>query len=288
MTVDIGTVGVWTPSWDWEPETAESREAIAELDELGFGALWLGGANGDLVHVSRLLDASRRMVVATGIVNIWTHDAADVAAAFRHASAAHLDRVLIGVGSSHAPPVEAAGHTYTRPYSKLVSFLDELDALDGRQLPKDSRVLAALGPKTVALAGQRSAGAHPYLTTPEHTAWCRDILGAGPLLAPEQKVVLIDDASRAREVARDGVAPYLRLPNYLNNLRRLGFTDEDFADGGSDRLIDAVVAWGDAADVRSRVQEHFDAGATHVGVQVLTGEDALPRAQWRTLAEALL
>ncbi|MDR7300356.1 LLM class F420-dependent oxidoreductase [Haloactinomyces albus] len=286
MAVDIGSVGLWTPSWDWNPDSSEHREAIAELDTLGYGALWLGAAGGDLALVSGLLDASERIVVATGIVNIWTHDAAELAAVHDRLSTAHLDRLLIGVGTSHAPAVEAAGHSYSKPYSKLVSFLDELDAAEPALLP-ESRVLAALGPRTLALAGERARGAHPYLTTPEHTANAREILGAGPLLAPEQKVVLAANADRARSVAREGVAPYLTLPNYLNNLRRLGFTDADFAEGGSDRLIDAVVAWGDLETVVSRIREHHEAGADHVSLQVLTGEAGLPREQWRRLSGAL-
>lgn len=284
MSVDVGSIGVWAPSWNWEGD--ESREAVAELDDLGYGALWLGGANGDLVQVSRLLDASERLVVATGIVNVWTHEPADLARAYRRVNATHPDRVVIGLGSSHAPPVEAAGHTYSKPYSRLVSFLDDLDGVDPT-VPTDSLVLAALGPRTIELAGRRAAGAHPYLTTPEHTAWARELLGADAVLAPEQKVVLLDDTTEARELARDRVGPYLQLPNYLNNLRRLGFTEQDFAGGGSDRLVDAVVAWGDTDDVRRRVRQHFAAGASHVSLQVLS-ERSLPRQEWRRLAEALL
>lgn len=287
MAVSVGNIGLWTPSWDWDPDSSEHREAIAELDTLGYGTLWIGAAGGDLSLVSDLLDAGERIVVATGIVNVWTQDAVELAALHDRLSTVHLDRVLIGVGSSHAPAVEAAGYSYSRPYSKLVSFLDELDAAQPALLP-ESRVLAALGPRTLALAGERARGAHPYLTTPEHTAAAREILGAGPLLAPEQKVVLATDADRARAVARDGVAPYLALPNYLNNLRRLGFTDADFSDGGSDRLIDAVVVWGDLDAVVPRIREHHEAGADHVSMQVLTGEGGLPRQQWRLLAEALV
>jgi probable F420-dependent oxidoreductase len=283
MTVDIGRVGLWTFAGKWNPEDPEHREALGEVEELGYGALWLGAAAGDLQLASGLLDATERLVVATGIINIWDHDAAELAATYRRLATGHLERLLIGLGASHAP---AVGERYRKPYSKVVSYLDELDGA-AAPLPESSRVLAALGPRMVALAGERSRGAHPYLTTPEHTARAREILGAGPVLAPEQKVVLETDPERARSIARDGAQMYLGLPNYLNNLRRLGFAEADFADGGSDRLIDALVAWGDADTVLRRVQQHQEAGADHVGIQVLTDSPGLPRQQWRLLAEGL-
>lgn len=263
------------------------REAVAEVDELGYGALWFGNAPGDLALVTEALGGGDRLVIATGIVNIWMTAPADLAAAYQRVSDRYPDRLLLGLGNSHAPPVEQTGQKYTKPYSKLVGYLDELDGL-GSPIPHQDLALAALGPRTVALAGKRTAGAHPYLTTPEHTRQAREILGDGPLLAPEQKVVLEDDPATARAIARQTLTRYLQMPNYLNNLRRLGFSDTDFPDGGSDRLVDALVAWGDLAAIKERVRAHHDAGADHVCVQVLTEDTALPRAEWRQLADALL
>ncbi|MDR7301092.1 LLM class F420-dependent oxidoreductase [Haloactinomyces albus] len=286
MAIRVGKVGLWRAEAGWDPDNGEHREAVAELDDLGCGTLWLGNADGDLRVMSGLLDATKKLAVATGIVNVWTHDAAELAAAYQRVDRVHPGRALLGLGSSHAPLVERFGHTYSKPYSKLRSFLDEIDRAES-PVPPHVQVLAALGPRTLALAGQRTAGAHPYLVTPEHTAQAREILGDGPLLAPEQKVVLETAPDRARRIARQGVEVYLGLPNYLNNLRRLGFTEADFADGGSDRLIDALVAWGDVDTVLHRVREHHEAGADHVALQVLTGSDDLPRAQWRELAPAI-
>lgn len=288
MTVDIGRTGLWVFGGLWDPQDPEHREALAEVESLGYGALWLGNVEGDLKLVSGLLDATERLVIATGIVKVWMQSAAELTRAYRSLAAPHLDRLLLGLGSSHAPLVEGeTGQRYAKPYSKLVSYLDELDA-EPSPVPRESRVLAALGPRTLALSGERTRGAHPYLTTPEHTAQAREILGAGPLLAPEQKVVLETDPGKARQIAREGVGFYLQLPNYLNNWRRLGFSEADFADGGSDRLIDHLVAWGDLDDVVRRVNRHHEAGADHVNLQVLTGRPGLPRQEWRRLAEALL
>lgn len=286
MAVDVGRVGIWSNSRLWAGDAGKRREAAAELDELGYGALWVGAASGNLDLASTLLDATRRLAVATGIVSVWTVPADRLAATYTDVAAAHPGRFLLGLGVSHAPAVESTGQRYARPYEKLTGYLDELDAA-APPVPKEGRALAALGPRVLALAGERTAGAHPYLVTPEHTRRAREVLGAGPLLAPEQKVVLETDPARARAVARKRAGFYLRLPNYTNNLRRLGYTDDDFADGGSDRLVDGLVAWGDVDTVLARVREHHQAGADHVCVQVLTDEEALPRAQWRTLAEAL-
>lgn len=286
MAIRLGKVGLWIGEWTWDPDTAEHREAAAEIDELGFGTLWLGNAAGDLHVVGKLLDATSTLAVATSIVNIWTHDAAELTDAYQRVDRTHPGRALIGLGNSHKPAVEPTGQSYTKPLSKLRSFLDEIDRA-ASPLPPHARVLAALGPRALALAAERTAGAIPYLVTPEHTARARDILGDGAVLAPEQKIVLESDPTRAREIARRRAGVYLGLPNYLNNLRRLGFTDGDFADGGSDRLIDALVARGDVDTVLERVRQHFQAGADHVAIQVLTSSDDLARTQWRELAPAL-
>lgn len=288
MTADIGRTGLWVFNTLVDPQDPEHREALAEVEELGYGALWLGNADGDLKHVSGVLGATERLVIATGIVKVWMQTAGELTRAYRGIPQEQLERLLLGLGSSHAPLVEGeTGQRYAKPYSKLVSYLDELDA-ETDPVPHESLALAALGPKTLALAGQRTRGAHPYLTTPEHTAQAREILGAGPLLAPEQKVILESDPEKARRIAREGVAFYLELPNYVNNWRRMGYEESDFADGGSDRLIDALVAWGDLDAVVRRINEHHEAGADHVTLQVLNGEQGLPRQEWRRLAEALL
>ena len=260
------------------PQTL-TPELAAEVERLGYGAIWIGGSpGGDLRIVEDLLDATDHIAVATGIVNVWKDDAATIAASYHRIAARHPDRFLLGIGIGHPE----ATQEYRQPYATLVSYLDQLDEAN---VPKDARALAALGPKVLELSAARSAGAHPYLTTPEHTRLGPADLGAGPLLAPEQKVVLGTDPERARAIARPAVAnPYLGLTNYVSNLRRLGWTDADLADGGSDPLIDALAVHGDADALARGVTAHLDAGADHVAVQVLAS-DPLPAL--RALAGSL-
>lgn len=215
MAVDVGRTGVWSPQGLWQGP--EAGEAAAELEELGYTALWIGGSPpGDLVLPERLLAATDRIALATGIVNIWTEPSELIAASYHRVATAYPGRFLLGLGTSHAPAVEArTGQRYVRPYQRLVRYLDELDAASP-PVPAVGRVLAALGPKTLALAATRAAGAHPYLVTPEHTRLAREVLGAGPLLAPEQKVVLDTNPESARALARKTVEFYLGLPNYTN------------------------------------------------------------------------
>jgi probable F420-dependent oxidoreductase len=274
MAIEIGKLGIWRGERDLTPDLARTVES------LGYGAIWIGGSpSAPLEIVDRLLDATARITVATGIVNMWKDDPADIAAAYRRIAAVHPDRFLLGVGIGHPE----ATREYSKPYETIVEYLDRLDA---EGVPVEGRVLAALGPKVLKLAAERTAGAHPYLVTPEHTREARAILGPGKLLAPEQKVVLETDPARARAIGRPRVErPYLGLVNYVTNLRRLGWDDEDLADGGSDRLIDALALHGDAQTVARGVTAHFDAGADHVAVQVL-GEDPVPG--YRALAEVLL
>jgi probable F420-dependent oxidoreductase len=287
--VELGQLGVWSGALRYG-DRAPAREAAAELEELGYGAAWLpGGVGGDIFDaVEALLGASTRMVVATGIVNLWMHDPAETAARYAGIAAAQPERFLLGLGVSHRPLVDANDPgRYQHPLAAMQEYLDGLDAA-APPVPVAGRALAALGPRMLELARDRSGGAHPYLVTPEHTYDARSVLGPAPLLAPEQAIVFSDDATAAREIARAHLAIYLRLPNYVNNLRRLGFVDEDLRDGGSDRLADGIVSWGDEAAVVRRLQEHWDAGADHVCVQVLTSEPAtLPRAEWRRLAAAV-
>ncbi|MQA01536.1 MAG: TIGR03620 family F420-dependent LLM class oxidoreductase [Streptosporangiales bacterium] len=276
MSIELGQLGVW------RPHTDVSTDAARELEGLGYGAIWLGGSPpGDLVVAEELLAATSRIVVATGIVNIWKDDAATVARSYQRITARFPDRFLLGVGVGHP---EATAE-YRRPYTTLVDYLD---ALDDAGVPMQDRAVAALGTKVLALARDRSLGAHPYLTTPEHTAHAREILGPGVLLAPEQKVVLDDNPARARAIGRPRVAnPYLKLSNYQNNLRRLGFDDADFAGDGSDRLIDALVAHGDVSAVAAGVRAHLDAGADHVTVQALAAPGTDPLPAYRELATAM-
>lgn len=274
MAIELGTIGVWRSGSEL------STELAVELDELGFGAIWIGGSpEGSLAIVEELLDATDRIAVATGIVNMWQADAATIGASYHRVATKHPGRFLLGVGIGH----REATSEYAKPYATMVDYLDRLDQAG---VPVEDRVLAALGPKVLRLAADRTAGAHPYLTTPEHTRQARELLGPDVLLAPEQKVVLDTDVERARAVARAKVRdPYLSLSNYVGNLRRLGWTDEDFADGGSDRLIDALAPQGDAEAIAKAVSAHLDAGADHVAVQVL-GDD--PRPAYRALAERLI
>jgi probable F420-dependent oxidoreductase len=289
MTVDLGRVGLWVPLRLWIRQGARLPEIAAEVDELGFGAIWLGNGPAIMEVGGSLLAATQRIAVATGIVNIWTHpSAAAIAREYRRLATAHPDRLLLGLGNG---PREA-GQWRLSPYDRMTAYLDELDA-SGE--PAGDRVLAAVGPRMLALAAARSAGAHPFLTTPEHTRQARAVLGAGPLLAPELKVVLAADPATARATARQALRFYLGKRGYSANLRRMGFTEEDLTGGGSDRLVDAVVARGDVDDVLRRIDEYHQAGADHVALQVLTGDtdspdpdrQRLPCEQYRRLAEAL-
>lgn len=282
----LGRVGIWTLDLRFGDKAA-ATEAAAELDELGFGAIWIpGGIDGEVLgDVEHLLAATRRTTIATGIINIWKHKARDVAGWFHELSDEHKERVLLGVGVSHGPII---GAEWKKPLSVAREFLDSLDAAE---MPRDRLCLAALGPKMLELSAERTAGAHPYLTTPEHTAQARQILGPGKLLAPEQGVILETDPAKARKVALEGLTHYRGLPNYRNNWKRLGFS-EDEIEQASDRLIDALFAWGDMERIAARVHEHLDAGADHVCLQVLHGGEGIDieemRPRWRELAQALL
>jgi probable F420-dependent oxidoreductase len=270
---------------------SDGRELVQELESLGYAALWVPEAvNRDaFVSCTLTLGATSRLVAATGIVPIYGRRALVTNAAWQTLSEAYPERFILGLGVSHAPMVEGLHKTeYAPPLTAMRRYLDDMDAAPffaAKPSVPPRRVLAALGPKMLALAAERADGAHPYNVTPEHTKLARDILGRDKLLAVEQKVMLETDASAARAAARQTLAIYLGLPNYANNWRRLGFTDADLADGGSDRFLDAIVAWGDESAIQARVQAHFDAGADHVCVQVLN--PGTPRDQWRTLAPAL-
>ncbi|BDH03619.1 LLM class F420-dependent oxidoreductase [Streptomyces seoulensis] len=280
---EIGRYGVWSLGLRSEDPSrrGEIEEAAAELQELGYGTAWLGGSSA-AVNALPLLKATDRLIVATSIQSIWQYDAEESAAGYVEVDAAHPGRFLLGLGVSHAKLAEQ----YRRPYSALVDYLDALDAAG---VPAGRRVLAALGPKTVRLAGERSLGAIPYLVTPEHTARAREILGQAPLLAPEFGVVLESDPARARELARAHLDMYLQLPNYTTNFQRLGFSEDDLRDGGSDHLIDSLYAWGDDDRIRDEVNSFLAAGADHVALQVVQAgsPEDLPRAAWRRLADIL-
>ncbi|MEV0703334.1 LLM class F420-dependent oxidoreductase [Saccharopolyspora sp. NPDC050389] len=272
MTSTLGKIGIWRISTQLDPELA------VEVEKLGYGTIWIGGSPpADLELAERLLDATERITVATGIVNIWNSDPQTVAESYHRIAAKHPNRFVLGIGAGHREMTD----TYTKPYQALVDYLDRLDAAG---VPQSGRVLAALGPKVLKLAGDRAAGAHPYLTVPAHTRHAREILGDAPLLAPEQKVVLDTDPDRARATGRATVGMYLNLGNYTRNLLRYGFTDEDVAQPGSDRLIDAVALHGSAAEIAEGINAHLDAGANHVSIQAL-GDAPLPT--YRALAEAL-
>ncbi|MCX4728436.1 LLM class F420-dependent oxidoreductase [Streptomyces sp. NBC_00963] len=280
----FGTIGIWSAALHpaGPDRGGEVTEAVAELDELGYGTLWIGGSP-SMDDVVPLVDATRRITVATGILSIWQHSATDVAEQVAGIEKRHPGRFVLGIGVSH----DALAPKYARPYSEMVAYLDALDTASV-PVPASRRVLAALGPKMLKLSAERAVGAHPYLVTAEHTAQAREALGADALLAPELKVVLDTDLDRARTVARGTLSMYLQLSNYTSNLLRLGFEDADFADGGSNRLLDALFALGDLETVRARVDAYRAAGADHVALQVLTGDrrSDLPRAEWRELASA--
>jgi probable F420-dependent oxidoreductase len=275
MVVALGRFGVWRRDVELSPELA------AGLEQLGYGTVWVGGSpGGELVVPDQLLAATRTLVVATGIVNIWKDDATTVATSYHRLEGRYPGRFLLGIGAGHREQNEG----YGTPYESLQRYLDVLDAAE---VPVERRVLAALGPRVLRLAAERAAGAHPYFTTPEHTRTARAVLGPGKVLAPEQKAVLGTDPVAVREFARPVLAMYLGLANYVNNFRRLGFTDADLADGGSDRLLDALIAHGDPVAVAERVVAHLDAGADHVAIQLLTPPGADPLDGYAELAGVL-
>ncbi|MBV9993765.1 MAG: TIGR03620 family F420-dependent LLM class oxidoreductase [Caulobacteraceae bacterium] len=283
----LGRVGIWTGEFR-SAERAEVQKAAAELDGLGFGAIWVpGGVGGDILgDMDRLLTAAPRAVIATGIVNVWKHEPAEIGTWWRGLPPERQARVMLGLGISHGPLI---GESYGRPIETMAAYLDKLDA---EGVAVERRCLAALGPKMLDLSRERSAGAHPYLTTPEHTRVARQRLGPDALLAPEQGVILETDAGRARQIARGALGLYMRLPNYVNNWRRLGFSEADVT-GPSDGLLDALFAWGGLDRIAERVEAHLAAGANHVCLQVI---DAAPRGgadlgalrqAWRELAKIL-
>lgn len=270
----LGPVGVWRGG------SLVDAELARRLEALGFGTVWLGGSPGsDLRHTEALLDATTSLVVATGIVNIWHSDAAELAASFHRIESRHPGRLLLGIGSGHREATAERAH----PLDAMRRYLDVLD--DGG-VPITRRVLSALGPKMLALAAERSAGTHPYLTVPAQTGEEREALGADALVAPEQTVVLDPDPETARASARAFLAHYLQLTNYVTTMRRGGFTEEDVADGGSDRLVDAIVRHGAAETLAAAARAHLDAGADHVCLQVVPAKDD-PLPALRSVAAAL-
>jgi probable F420-dependent oxidoreductase len=280
--------GIWSGHLRYG-EAGESAEAAAELDELGYSAIWIPDVGGDVLGVVEgLLGAAPRIVVATGILNIWMHEPAEVARQRASWSDDWKRRFVLGLGVSHAPLIDQGNPgRYDKPFSKMVEYLDGLDAA-ADPVPVDARVLAALRPRMLGLARDRAAGIHPYFVPVEHVAKARETIGPDAMIGVELAVVLDSDPATARATARRHTAVYTNLPNYTNNLRDFGYGDDDFSDNGSDRLIDAIVAWGDLDAISQRVQAMRDAGADHVCIQVVRPDDDLPRADWRELAPALV
>jgi probable F420-dependent oxidoreductase len=282
--MELGPVGVWW-SGSWRVADEPSLDVASELEALGYGALWSSGGYepGLSPRFEQLLASTTRIPVASGIVSVWTAAPEEVGSGVAALESRFPGRFLLGIGASHAPMVQ----DYSRPFAHVVAYLDALDAHD-TPVPRERRVLAALRPRMLEVAAARAAGAHPYFVPVEHTARAREILGRGPLLAPEVAVVLQRDPAQARALARAYPSIYLGLPNYTQNLRDFGFEDDDIAGGGSDRLIDAVIPWGDATTVAARVRAHHDAGADHVCIQVVAHRRDFPLDGYRQLAAALL
>ena len=294
MTIDIGRVGIWTGTLDGHP-TAAAQRACREFEAMGYPTLWIPEAVGrdPFVASANYLAATTTLKLATGIANIYARDPMTMAACQKTLAEAYPQRFLLGLGVSHHHLVERLRkHDYSRPLTYMRNYLTAMgDAMFAAVAPADDPgvVLAALGPKMLETSVAQANGAHPYFTTPGHTEYSRQIMGAGPLLAPEQMVVLDTDPATARATARAAMQVYLRAPNYQNNLLRLGFSADDWADpaNASERLVDAIVAWGDEDRIAARVKEHLDAGADHVCVQVLRSDRAIPVEDYRRLAPAL-
>lgn len=292
MRPTLARHGVWAGQLGLV-DADEVRRGARHIEDAGFGAIWVGEADGReaLTHAGLVLAATERIVVATGIANIWARDAQAMVNAARTLAEAHDGRFALGMGASHAPLVSRRGHRYDRPYAAMVDYLDAIEVAAYTSPPpphEPPRLLAALGPRMLRLAGERADGAHTFLVPVEHTARARELLGASATLAPEQAVVLAVDRDTARARAGGHVATYLDLPNYRRNLARLGWDDADLDDGGSDRLFDALVAWGDEDDVAARVRAHLDAGADHVALHPFTeAPGRLPLDELSELGRAL-
>ena len=281
----LDPIGIWGPELRFG-DPAEANEIAAELEELGVGAVWIPDVGGPVLEsAERLVRATRRLTVATGILNVWMHDATEVATGQERIEREHPRRFLLGLGISHAPIVDAEEPgRYRRPLATMRAYLDALDGVG-----TGPRVLAALGPKMLELARERTLGAHPYLVPVEHTALARETLGPGRILAPELTVVLESDRGHAHELARADIQTYLRLPNYTNAWLSLGYDEGDLADGGSDRLLDALYAWGTLERIGERLREHREAGADHVCFRVVRStSEGFPRDEWRALAAAFI
>jgi len=291
--IDIGTWGIWTSLLD-QHSTSKGREVLGELDDMGWGAIWRPESTGRdaLISSTIWLESCPRMAVATGIAQTYARHPMTTMQAARTLDEAFPGRFLLGLGVSHAPLVEGVrGLDYSTPLSDMREYLAAMDAspfMAHGPEERPPRILAALGPKMLELSASAADGAHPYFTVPDHTALSREIIGPDKFLAPEQMCVLETDPERARRVARDNMARYLQLPNYTNNLMRMGFEEAEIADV-SDRLVDAIVVWGDIDTIVARCQEHIDAGADHVCIQALVEDPTdLPMDDWRALADALL
>lgn len=293
MTIDIGRFGIWTMSLDTLP-AHDAAATAAEIERLGYRALWIPEALGrdPLVAAPLYLGATQRLTVATGVATVYARDAFATAYAQRTLAEWFPGRFLLGLGVSHAPAVAMLRQRdYLPPLATMRAYLDRMDAATSTAVAPSvppRRVLAALGPRMLELAAEKADGVHPYNVTPEHSARARAVLGPDKLLAPDQKVLLETDPEVARGIARQRLAGPLAMPNYVNNLRRLGFGDDDLGGGGSDRLVDALVAWGPVDQIVARLHEHLDAGADHVAINVLAADTTRPPLeQWRTLADAL-
>jgi probable F420-dependent oxidoreductase len=293
LRATLGPVGVWSFALDRQPFDRE-RALAGELEAMGWPAVWIPeglGSKEAMAHSALLLASTERLIVATGIASVWARDAYAMANGARYLAEAYPGRFVLGIGASHSSTVELRGQAYLKPYSRIVATLDAMEEAKyaGPQPQRPAPVvLAALGPRMLRLAAERAAGAHPYFVPVEHTTVAREALGPEPFLAPEQAAVIETDPTTARQIARRYMAGYIDLPNYANNLRRLGWSDSDLADGGSDALVDAIVAWGDAGKVAERVRRHLAAGADHVSVQLLLASSReFPLEGYRELRAAL-
>lgn len=291
-SLQLGRVGLWAADFDLVPMAA-AQEGIAQVEEMGFGTVWVPEAvlREAFASCALLLSATKKMTIATGIASLHARTAQSMQAGWKTLSEAFPNRFLLGIGVSHAPMVQGVHKgNYDKPYSTMVEYLEAMDngvffSPPPSQPPR--RVLAALGPKMLKLSAEKADGAHPYFVPVEHTAFAREVLGKDPLLAPEIAVVLNEDADTAKDIANKFMSTYTKLPNYTNNLKRFGFTEDDIANH-SDRLMDAIVARGSIDVIMARIKEHIDAGADHVCVQVLTGKPGvLPMKQWQELADAV-